>query len=99
MVARATRPAVLALLAGGLRSSSGEYVVEYCCGLGRRLEPASTAGYLAIQPGGGLTVMASRRVGLRAQFDAQLAIPDQAAFEGVSVFPRVTVGAVIRLGR
>jgi hypothetical protein len=54
-------------------------------------------GYLALQPGGGVTVMATPRIGFRAQADAQLAISDQAEFEGFTVFPRVTVGAVIRL--
>jgi hypothetical protein len=32
------------------------------------------------------------------QTDLQFAIPDQSEYEGLSIFPRVTVGAVVRLG-
>ena len=52
----------------------------------------------AIQPGVGFTVILTPRVGLRMQTDLQFAIPDQSEYEGLSIFPRVTVGAVVRLG-
>ena len=38
------------------------------------------------------------RFGLRAQTDFQIAIPDQSKWEGISIFRRVVVGGVIRLG-
>jgi len=37
-------------------------------------------------------------VGFKMQTDLQFGIPDQSEYEGFSVFPRVTVGAVFRLG-
>jgi len=86
------------ILAGGLHSKAEDYYVDYCCGLGRRLQPGFTVGYLALQPGGGVTAMVTPRFGLRAQAGLQLAIPDQSQWEGMSIFPRVAVSGVIRLG-
>lgn len=86
------------VLAGGLQSTAGDYEVEYCCGRGRRLEEGFTVSYVAIQPGAGVTAMITRRVGVSAQVDMQLAIPDQNEYEGMSIFPRVVTGVVIRLG-
>jgi hypothetical protein len=43
--------------------------------------------------------MMTPRVGLRMQTDLQFAVPDQSEYEGMTVFPRVTIGAVFRLGR
>lgn len=86
------------VLAGGLHSTAGDYYVDYCCGLGRRFQPGFTVNYLALQPGGGMTVMVTPRFGIRAQGDVQFAIPDQSQWEGIPIFPRVVVGAVIRLG-
>ena len=63
------------LMAGGLRSSSDEYFLEYCCNLGRRLQPAAMVGYLALQPGGGVTVMATPRIGFRAQAERSWRFP------------------------
>jgi hypothetical protein len=57
-----------------------------------------TINYLALQPGGGATFMFTPRVGIRGHFDLQFAIPDQGAWEGISIFPRVAVGGVFRLG-
>ena len=87
------------VLAGGLQSTANDHYVEYCCGLGRRFQEGFTISYLAVQPGGGVTTMITPRVGVIAQVDMQLAIPDQNRYEGVSMFPRVVTGAVIRLGR
>ena len=87
------------VLAGGLHSKAGDYYVDYCCNLGRRLEPGYTIDYLALQPGGGVTIMLTPRIGVRAQADFQVAIPDQSKWEGISIFPRVVMGGVIRLGR
>lgn len=86
-------------MAGGLHSEAPEYYVDYCCNLGRRLEPGYTINYLVIQPGGGVTYMVTPRFGMRAQADLQLAIPDQREWEGYALFPRVVAGGVIRLGR
>lgn len=61
-------------------------------------EEGETVDYVAIQPGVGFTVMVTPRVGLRMQTDLQFAIPDQSEYEGLSIFPRVTVGVVVRLG-
>jgi hypothetical protein len=58
--------------------------------------------YWALQPGGGVTMMLTPRVGLRAQADLQLAGTNSDLFEpgeGYSIFPRVAVGALIRLGK
>jgi hypothetical protein len=44
-----------------------------------------------------VTAMVSPRLGIRAQADILFAMPDQSKWEGVSIFPRVVVGAVIRL--
>ena len=65
---------------------------------GRPVHNTFTVNYLAIQPGGGVTVMMTPRVGVRAQFDLQLAIPDQSQFEGASAFLRPSIGAVVRFG-
>ena len=85
------------VLAGGLRSTASDYYADYCCGLERRLQQGFTVDYFALQPGGGVTTMISPRLGIRAQADVLFAIPDQSKWEGVSIFPRVVVGAVIRL--
>ena len=87
------------VLAGGLHSKADEYYEDYCCGLGRRLQPGYTIDHFALQPGGGVTVMVTPRFGMRTQADLQVAIPDQSKWEGISIFPRVVVGGVIRLGR
>jgi hypothetical protein len=65
---------------------------------GRPIHDTFTMNYLAVQPGGGVTVMMTPRVGLRAQVDIQLAAPDQSQYEGASMFLRSSVGAVVRLG-
>jgi hypothetical protein len=84
------------LLAGGLQSKgAGEpcYIFSGC------EHREYTVDYFAVQPGGGVLIMLTERYGIRAQADLQLAIPDQSKFEGMSLFPRVVVGAVVRLGR
>jgi hypothetical protein len=86
------------VLAGGLRSVAEDYDVDYCCDFDRRYQEGFTVNYLALQPGGGITVMVSPRFGIRSQADVQFAIPDQSQFEGMSMFPRVVAGGVIRLG-
>ena len=86
-------------LAGGLDSHADGYYEEYCCGLGRRLRPALSVNYAALQPGGGVTVRVNRRLAIRAQTDIQFGIPNQAEFEGISIFPRAVAAAVIRLGK
>ncbi len=85
------------LLIGGLQSSYDDYAVPLCCGLPDRLEKGATVSYLAIQPGGGLTAMLTPRFGLQSQADVQLASTDRN--EGLSIFPRIVVGAIVRLGR
>ena len=87
------------MLGGGLHSTAGDYMVDYCCGLGRRLQKGYSVSYIALQPGVGMTFMMTPRFGLRVQGDAQFAIPDQSQFEGMSIFPRVTTGLVVRLRR
>jgi hypothetical protein len=87
------------IMAGGLHSKAADYYADYCCNLGRRLEPGFTIGYLAIQPGGGVTYMVTPRFGMRGQADFLFAIPDQSEWEGYSLFPRVVASGVIRLGR
>jgi hypothetical protein len=64
----------------------------------RVTEPELTIDYLALQPGGGVTMMLTPRLGFRAQADLQFGIPDQSEWEGISGFPRVTIGGVVRLG-
>ena len=86
------------VLGGGLQSTADDYQVEYCCGLGSQFREGFTKSYVAIQPGGGVTTMITRRVGLIAQVDIQFAIPDQSQSD-ISIFPRVVTGAVVRLGR
>lgn len=86
------------VLVGGLHSVADGYYAQYCCGLGRQYEEGFTVNYLALQPGGGVTVMVTPRFGIRAQADFQFAIPDQSQWEGMSTFPRVVAGGVIRLG-
>ena len=90
------------VLAGGLHSTAGDYYVDYCYGLGRRYQQGYSVSYLALQPGGGVTVMVTPRFGIRAQADVQVAMTNSSLFEpgeGNSIFPRVAVGGVIRLGR
>lgn len=87
------------VLVGGLHSVAGSYTDVYCCGIGPRTEPGYTIDYLAVQPGGGFTVRLTPRVALQTQADLQFAVPDQQQWEGASVFPRMTVGATVRLGR
>ena len=86
------------VLAGGLHSRAEDYYADYCCGLGRQYQKGFTVNYLALQPGVGVTVMVTPRFGVRAHADVQFAIPDQSQWEGMSIFPRVAVGGVIRLG-
>ena len=85
------------LLAGMLHSRSDPYYADLIFGP-PYYEESETVNYFAIQPGAGFTVMVTPRVGLRMQTDLQFAIPDQSEYEGFSIFPRVTVGAVVRLG-
>ena len=86
------------VMAGGLHSTSEGY--SYTCFCSRtgpvlRYQEAYTVDYLAVQPGGGVTVMMTPRLGIRAQTDFQFAIQS----EWASIFPRTAVGAVIRLGK
>jgi hypothetical protein len=88
-------------LGGVLHSTAGAYSWEYessAGGLVQVTEPELTIDYLALQPGAGVTMMLTPRLGLRAQADLQFAIPDQSEWEGVAGFPRATMGAVVRLG-
>jgi hypothetical protein len=89
----------LQVMAGGLHSTSEAYSYMSCScfrtGPVLIYEPAYTTDYLAIQPGGGVTVMMTPRVGIRAQTDFQFALQS----EWASIFPRTAVGAVIRLGK
>ena len=85
------------VLAGMLHSKSDPYYADLIFGP-PYYEEGETVDYFAIQPGVGFTVMVTPRVGLRMQTDLQFAIPDQSEYEGLSIFPRVTVGAVVRLG-
>jgi hypothetical protein len=84
------------VLVGGLQSAYDDYSVPLCCGLPNRLEKGATVSYLALQPGGGLTAMLTRRFGVQSQVDVQFATAER--FEGISIFPRVIVGGVVRLG-
>ena len=84
------------VLAGGLNSKAAG---GYCTITGRCVRDEFSVNYFALQPGGGVTVMVTPRFGIRAQADMQLAIPDQSQYEGMTMFPRVVTGAVIRLGR
>jgi hypothetical protein len=84
-------------LIGGLQSTYDDYSVPLCCGLPNRREPGATVSYLALQPGGGLTAMFTPRFGVQSQVDVQLATAER--YEGISIFPRVVVGGVVRLGR
>jgi hypothetical protein len=79
------------LLGGGL-FSNGE---GRTCSCGQ----AVSVTYLAVQPGVGITAMMTPRLGIRAQADVQIAASTDAYLQGTSIFPRTTVGAVIRLGR
>ena len=85
------------VLAGVLHSKSDSYYADLIFGP-PYYEEGETVDYFAIQPGVGFTVMVTPRVGLRMQTDLQFAIPDQSEYEGLSIFHRVTVGAVVRLG-
>jgi hypothetical protein len=86
------------ILGGVLHSKSEPYYADLIFGP-PYYEESETVEYLAIQPGVGFTVMMTPRVGLRMQTDLQFAVPDQSEYEGMTVFPRVTIGAVFRLGR
>ena len=85
------------MLAGVLHSRSDPYHADMIFGPRSYVE-SETVDYFAVQPGAGFTVMVTPRVGLRMQTDLQVAIPNQSEYEGFSIFPRVTVGAVFRLG-
>src|SRR5262245_37678740 len=85
------------VLAGALHSKSDPYYADLIFGP-PYYEESETVKYLALQPGVGVTFMVTPRVGFKMQTDLQFAIPDQSEYEGISVFPRVTVGAVFRLG-
>ena len=65
---------------------------------GRPVHDTFTVNYLVLQSGGGVTVMMTPRVGMRAQLDLQFGIPDQSQFEGVSAFVRPSIGVVMRFG-
>lgn len=84
------------VLGGGLHSTAADYYVDYCCGLGRRYQPRYTMNYLALQPGGGITIMLTPRFGIRAQTDVQWAVTSKFGGGG-SIFPRVVAGGVVRL--
>jgi hypothetical protein len=86
------------VLTGVLHSKSDPYYADLIFGP-PYYEEGETVDYFAVQPGVGFTVMMTPRVGLRMQTDLQFAIPNQSEYEGLSIFPRVTVGAVVRLGR
>jgi len=89
-------------LGGFLHSTAGAYTTHYQASDGSTksyANPALTIDYLALQPGGGVTLMFTPRFGVRAQADLQYAIPDQSQWEGISIFPRVAAGGVVRLGR
>jgi hypothetical protein len=85
------------VLGGVLHSKSDPYYADLIFGP-PYYEESETVDYLALQPGAGFTVMVTPRVGFKMQTDLQFGIPDQSEYEGFSVFPRVTVGAVFRLG-
>jgi hypothetical protein len=86
------------VLGGVLQSRSDPYYADLIFGPPSYVE-RETVNYFAVQPGAGLTVMVTPRLGVRMQTDLQVAIPNQSEYEGFSIFPRVTVGAVFRLGR
>ena len=86
------------LLAGVLHSVAQGYYADPLFGGSPYFIEGYTVNYLAIQPGVGLTFMVTPRVGISTQADLQLAIPDQTEYEGVTAFPRVTIGAVVRFG-
>lgn len=88
----------LQMLGGVLHSRSDPYYADLIFAP-PYYTASETADYFALQPGAGLTVMVTPRVGVRMQTDLQFAIPNQSEYEGFSVFPRVAVGAVFRLGR
>jgi opacity protein-like surface antigen len=90
------------ILAGGLHSKAEPYSWAVTFANDVRVGESAagfTVNYLAFQPGAGITIRLTPRVGLRLQTDVQVAIPDQQEYEGLSVFPRTLVGAVVRLGR
>jgi len=80
---------------GALHSEGTTDTVDF---RGRPVHDTFTVNYLALQPGAGLTVMMTPRVGMRAQLDLQIAVPDQSQWEGVSAFVRPSIGVVARLG-
>ena len=65
---------------------------------GRPVHDTFTVNYLALQSGGGVTVMMTPRVGMRAQLDLQFGFPDQSRIEGASAFVRPSIGVVMRFG-
>lgn len=85
------------VLVGGLHSVADGYWTDLIFGP-RFYEEGYTVNYFAIQPGGGVTVMLTPRVGIRTHVDLQFAVPNQAEYEGFSIFPRVLVGGVFRFG-
>ena len=83
------------VMAGGLHSEAeGSYCLLFGGGC---YTDSFSSDYLAVQPGGGLTIMVSPRVGVRIQADLQFAISPE--YGAVSLFPRVVVGGLVRLGR
>lgn len=85
------------ILGGVLHSKSEAYYADLIFAP-PSYEESYTVNYLAIQPGVGFTAMLTPRFGVRVQTDLQFGIPDQSEYEGISLFPRVTLGAVVRLG-
>lgn len=85
------------LLGGVLHSKSEPYYADVIFGP-PSYEESYTLDYFAIQPGVGITAMMTPRVGIRMQTDLQFAIPTDPEYDGISAFPRFTVGAVFRLG-
>ena len=63
------------------------------------LRPGGLGHLFGDAAGVGITAMMTPRLGIRAQADVQIAGSTDAYLQGTSIFPRTTVGAVIRLGR
>jgi len=57
--------------------------------------PSESANYFVVQPGGGVTTMITRRVGIRTQLDLPFLF---SGTDWMSSFGRVLLGTTIRLG-
>ena len=60
----------------------------------QRFQEGYQTDYMVFQPGGGVTVMVTRRFGIRAHVDLQFAGSDL----GSTGFGRIAVGGLVRLG-